>query len=189
SILLISFLVGLNYIFVSLGESYISDSPNLNDDDINLIVMVMSLAVILGYFFTGFFADKLGRKPLFYIYSLMIPASILTVIFGSQLPQGAIIPVCIGAALINVSYWGIGVVIRIVILEIVPTEVRGTAGGLKSLIGALGITLGLFISSLISLISSLEFAFIILSLILIINIPLIYKFIKETKGIDLSQVK
>ncbi|MHA1670639.1 MAG: MFS transporter [Promethearchaeota archaeon] len=189
AILIISFFVGFNYIFVSIGESYISSSPNLNEDDINIIILVMSLAVILGYLFTGYFADKVGRKPLFYIYSIMIPISIMIVIFGSSMVQGAIILVCLGAALVNVSYWGLGVVIRIVILEIVPTEVRGTAGGLKSFISAVGITLGLVLSGIITLIASLEIAFIILSLILVINLPLIYKFIKETKGINLSDVK
>ena len=189
NLMIITILVGFNYIFVSLGEQYINSSPNLEEGDVNIIVLVMSIAVILGYLFTGIFADIIGRKPLFYLYSILFVISILTVIIGSKLENFAIIPVAIGAALANVSYWGIGVVIRLVIVEIVPTDVRGTASGLKSLLSALGITLGLIVSGIITYFFSLEVSFIVLSLLLIINLPLIYKFIKETKGVDLSQIK
>jgi len=189
AILFITLLVGFNYVFVSVGENYISNSPNLNKDDINLIVLIMSISVIFGYLFTGFFADKYGRKPLFYIYTFLIPISIFIVIFGTRLTEGAIIPVSIGAALLNISYWGLGVVIRIVILEVVPTEVRGTAGGLKSFVSAVGITLGLVFSGTVTLFFNQESAFIIICLLVLINLPLIYLFIKETKGIDLSEIK
>jgi MFS family permease len=189
AIMIITLLVGFNYIFVSLGEQYINSSPNLTEGDINIIVLTMSFAVILGYLFTGIFADKYGRKPLFYVYSILFIISIFTVIIGSQLKNFAIIPVSIGAALANVSYWGIGVVIRLVIVEVVPTNVRGTGSGLKSLISAFGITFGLLFNSLITYFFGLEISFIILSLLLLINMPLIYKYIRETKGIDLSKVK
>jgi MFS family permease len=189
SLMVITILVGFNYIFVSLGEQYINSSPNLTEGDINIIVLVMSFAVILGYLFTGIFADKYGRKPLFYLYSILFIVSIFTVIIGSKLENFAIIPVATGAALANVSFWGIGVVIRLVIVEIVPTDVRGTASGLKSLLSAFGITLGLILSGVITYFFSLEVAFIVLSMLLIINLPLIYKFLKETKGVDLSQIK
>lgn len=189
ALMIITVLVGFNYIFVSLGEQYINSSPNLTEGDINIIVLVMSLAVILGYLFTGVFADKVGRKPLFYLYSILFIISILTVIFGSRSEIYAIIPVSIGAALANVSYWGIGVAIRLVVVEIVPTDVRGTGSGLKSLLSAFGITIGLVLSSIITYFFSLEISFLVLSLLLIINFPLIYKYLKETKGIDLSKIK
>ncbi|MBD3195797.1 MAG: MFS transporter [Candidatus Lokiarchaeota archaeon] len=189
SLMLITLLVGFNYIFVSLGEQYINSSPNLTEGDINIIVLAMSFAVILGYLFTGVFADKYGRKPLFYLYSVLFIISIFTVVFGSKLPLFAIIPVSIGASLANVSYWGIGVVIRLVVVEIVPTDVRGTGSGLKSLISAIGITIGLLLSGGITYFFGLEISFIVLSLFLLINIPLIYKFIKETKGVELNLIK
>jgi len=189
ALMIITILVGFNYIFVSLGEEYINRSENLTEGDINIIVLVMSFAVILGYLFTGVFADKVGRKPLFYLYSILFIISIFTVIIGSRLENLAIVPVAIGAALANVSYWGIGVAIRLVVVEIVPTDVRGTGSGLKSLLSAFGITLGLILNGIITFFFSLEISFIILSLLLLINLPIIYKYIKETKGIDLSKIK
>jgi len=188
TILIISVLVGMNYIFVSVGESYISSSPNLNANDINIIVLVMSVSVVFGYLFTGIVADKFGRKPLFYIYSFLIPVSILLVIFGSNLTEGALIIVCIGAGLANITYWGLGVIIRLITIEILPTRARGTGSGLKSLVQAMGITLGLLLSSLITFFYGLAASFIIICLLLFMNLPLIYFFIKETKGLDLSEI-
>ena len=189
AILIISLIVGMNYIFASLGESFISSSPNLNQNDINIVVLVMSLSVVFGYLITGIAADKYGRKPLFYIYSVLIPTSILLIILGSNLTEGAIILVCIGAGLVNVTYWGLGVIIRITTLEIMPTNARGTGSGLKSLVQAIGITLGLLLSSLITFFFGLATSFIIISLLLFVNLPLIYFFLKETKGVNLSEVK
>lgn len=189
SLLIITFFVGMNYIFASLGESYISSSPNLNQNDINIIVLVMSICVVFGYLFTGIVADKYGRKFLFYLYSILFPISIFLVIFGSSLTEGALILVCIGAGIANVTYWGLGVVIRLVIIEITPTNARGTSSGLKGVLNAAGITIGLLLSSLITYFSGLGASFIIICLLLFINIPLIFYFIKETKGIDLSEVK
>ena len=188
SVLFITFIVGMNYIFVSLGESFISSSPNLNQNDINIVVLVMSLSVVFGYLFTGLFADKYGRKPLFYLYTVLLPVSIMLVLFGSTLPEGAIVWVCIGAGLANVTYWGLGVVIRLNIVEITPTKARGTSSGLKGLFNAAGITTGLLISSVITLYFGLWASFLFMCLLLFINLPLIYNFIQETKGIDLSGV-
>jgi MFS family permease len=188
-ILIISYISGLNYLFVALGESFISNSPNLDQDDINIIVSVMSICVVFGYIFTGYIADKYGRKPLFYIYSALLPVGITIAVFGSYSTEGALLFVCIGASIANVTFWGLGVVTRLVILEIVPTESRGTGSGMKSLIGALGITSGLLLSSIIILHYGLGFSFILFSVLLLINIPLVAMHIKETKGIDLSEVK
>ncbi len=189
SVLLITFFTGLNYIFITLGESFISSSPNLDQNDINIVVLVMSISVVFGYLITGVVADKYGRKPLFYAYSILLPISIILVIVGSLLEANALIIVCLGAGLANISYWGLGVVIRLVIIEISPTNARGTSGGLKGLINAAGITLGLLISSLITLYFGLAFSFLVMSLLIFINVPLVYFFIKETKGIDLSIIK
>jgi MFS family permease len=75
-----------------------------------------------------------------------------------------------------------------VILEVVPTEARGTGAGLKSLAAAIGITIGFFLSSLITLLINLAMTFVILSLLLLLNILLIRKNLKETKHIDLKNV-
>ncbi|MBD3229130.1 MAG: MFS transporter, partial [Candidatus Lokiarchaeota archaeon] len=77
SILIISFLVGLNYLFVNIGESYLANNSSLTDSEINIVVYAISFSVIFGYLFTGYIADKYGRRILLYFYSLLMPISIL----------------------------------------------------------------------------------------------------------------
>jgi len=148
----------------------------------------MGLASIIGYLITGIVADRYGRKPLLYLYSVLFPTSLFIIVFGINLPEGALIVVAIGAGLANLCYWGFRILISIVSLEIVPTEARGTGTGLKSLVAASGVTIGLLISFFITYSSGLALSFIILSSLFLINIPLIYKYLKETKGINLSDI-
>ncbi len=187
TILIISLIVGVNNLFILVGENFLTNSP-LSKDDVDLIVWIMGIASILGYLITGIVADKYGRKPLLYLYSILFPISLLIVVFGVNLPQGALIVVALGAGIANLCYWGFRILISIVTLEIVPTETRGTATGLKSLVAASGVTIGLLISFFITFSLGLAISFVALSLLFLINIPLIYKNIKETKGINLSEI-
>lgn len=188
SILIISFMVGLNYLFVNIGESFLANGSNLTDSEINIVVYAISFSVVLGYLITGFIADKFGRRILLYLYSIMMPISIFIVIVGTSMESGALFIISIGASLANICYWGLGVLVRIVTLEITPTNARGTGTGLKSLLGAFGVTSGLLISSLITILFNLGLSFIIFSLLLLVNVPLTYYFLKETKDTDLGVI-
>ncbi|TFF69142.1 MAG: MFS transporter [Promethearchaeota archaeon] len=187
AILVISLIVGLNNLFILVGEDFLTKSA-LSKDDVDLIVWIMGLASIIGYLITGIVADKYGRKPLLYLYSILFPISLFIVVFGINLPNIALIVVAIGAGLANLCYWGFRILISIVSLEIVPTETRGTGTGVKSLVAASGVTIGLLISFFITYSSGLALSFIILSSLFLINLPLIYKYLKETKGINLSDI-
>jgi MFS family permease len=150
----------------------------------------MSLCVIFGYLITGLIADKYGRKILVYLYSFLLPIAIFIIVFGSySSKEYALIFVCIGAGLANIAFWGLGVVLKLVTIEIIPTETRGTGSGIKSLITAIGITSGLFLGSLFIFFFGLEFVFLFFSLLLLINLPLAFFYLKETKGINLSEIK
>ena len=149
-ILILSFILGLNHVFTTLGEIFISNSPNLNVNDVNIIVLVMSFSSVVGYFITGVLGDKYGRKPLIYVYTIMIPISILILVFGINSHENALFFVALGAALTNFAYWGLTITSRIVTLELIPTEARGTGVGVKSLITAFGMTMGLILSGIIT---------------------------------------
>ncbi|MFX1326917.1 MAG: MFS transporter [Promethearchaeota archaeon] len=165
-----------------------SDSP-LTEGDVDIIVYVMGGASIIGYLITGIIADKFGRKILCYIYSLIFPISIITIIFGVNLSRGASLVVSIGAGLANVSYWGLRILINIITLEIIPTQARGTGAGTKTLISSVGITVGLILSSIITFNQGLAVSFIVFSMLFIIIIALIFLFLRETKGINLSEIE
>ena len=100
-----------------------------------------------------------------------------------------IIIVGVGAGLAYITLQGIRIVARLITVEISPTEARGTGSGLRSLVTAIGTTGGLFISSALILFYGLAFTFIVISLPHLLILPLAYLYLKETKGIDLSEVK
>ena len=186
-ILFISLIVGLNNIFILVGEDFLSDS--FSSDDVDNIVWIMGIASIIGYFITGVTADKIGRKPLCYIFSIIFPISILIIVFGVNLPEGALTMVMIGAGLANLSYWGLRILISIIALEIIPTQTRGTGAGLKTLTNSVGITVGLILSSIITYSQGLAVSFIVFALMFIAIFILVLLFLRETKGVNLSDIE
>jgi len=189
-ILIISLITGLNYVFFRLIEVYWSSSKNMSESDINIVIYFVAISVILGYLITGIAADKWGRKPLLYIYGVLSPISIIIVVFGINFSgMLLIIIVGVGAGLAYITLQGIRIVARLITVEITPTDARGTGSGLRSLIAAIGTTSGLFISSALIYFYGLAFTFIVISLPHLLILPLTYLYLKETKGIDLSEVK
>lgn len=189
TLLILTFFAGLNYIFILLGEDFLSSSPYFDQGDINTVVTAMALAIFFGYLITGIVADKFGRKKLMYIYAILIPISRAILVFGAMIPEGTLIIVLIGAILSNISGIGFAILVTTVTLESLPTESRGTGSGFKSLFTHIGTTIGLLISGIITAIGGLGMTFIIVSLVFIIALPLIYWNLKETKGQDLSSIK
>ena len=186
-ILIISLIIGLNNLFILVGEDFLSD--NFTKEDVDTVVWVMGIASIIGYLITGITADKIGRKPLCCIYSIIFPISILIIVLGINFTEGALTMVMIGAGLANLSYWGLRILISIMALEIIPTRSRGTGAGLKTLVSSVGITVGLIISSIITFSQGLAVSFSIFSFLFIIIIFLVLFFLKETKGVNLSEIE
>jgi len=188
-ILIISLIAGLNYVFYRLVEVYWSSS-GMSESAVNTVIYFAAISVILGYLITGIAADKWGRKPLLYIYGVLSPIAIIIVVLGINFSGVLlIIIVGVGVGLAYISLQGIRIVARLITVEITPTDARGTGSGLRSLIAAIGMTIGLFISSVLIYFYGFAFTFIVISLPHLLILPLTYLYLKETKGIDLSEVK
>jgi MFS family permease len=186
-ILIISLIIGLNNLFILVGEDFLSDS--FTTEDVDTIVWIMGIASIIGYLITGLLADRIGRKPLCYLYSIIFPISILIIVLGVNLTEGALIIVMLGAGLANLSFWGLRILISIMALEIIPTQTRGTGVGLKTLTSSAGITVGLILSSIITFSQGLAVSFLTFSLLFFVVFFLILLFLRETKGVNLSDVE
>ncbi len=189
-LLLISLIAGTIYVVFTLLEVYYANSPNVSESYINFIILITALSVILGYLITGIAADKWGRKPTLYTCAFLSPISVILVVYGVTSLSGIllIIIVGLGAGLGYICLQGVRIVSRLIAVEITPTNARGTGSGLRSLVNAFGTTLGLIISGFLILYFGLAITFIIISFAQLLIIPLGYLYLKETKGIDLSEV-
>jgi len=187
--LFLNFIWSLNGIYISLAELYMAQSPYLKEGDINIVVLILVPSIAGGFLTTGMLADKMGRKPLLYVYVVLFFAGAAIFLVGVATPGIALILVCIGQAMINIAYWGTWVLNSIIVIELVPTDARGTGTGFKSLMGTLAGTTALIVTGIITYFFSLFVVFVLFIIILLINLPLIYKFMIETRGTDLSQIK
>jgi sugar phosphate permease len=89
----------------------------------------------------------------------------------------------------HISVWGAIGVIRLTTIELLPTDRRGTGVGFRSLIGSIGAIIGLLLSSAVILVVGLGTTFLIFVMGNFLVIPIAYFFLKETKGVELSEIK
>ncbi len=177
---LFGFFVGFNYVFNISGEPYLKIDRGLSDSQVNLVITLLALGAILGYLISGILSDYMGRKPTLYLFSALFPVGMLLVIFGD------FILILVGGFISSISYWSLFTTSRMVSLEIFPTDIRGAGAGFRNLCYAIGTTTGSFFTSFILKYIGLGFSFLLNSIFLVIMIPLIFLFIKETKGIKLD---
>jgi len=188
-LLIISFLFGFSNLFIGLFEKYIADVGTIPQSQINILFFLTIFTVMIAYLTNGFLADRIGRKPLLYLWSFLLPFSVIVWVWGANSSTNAFLIVLLGYAISHISYWGLWGIIRIMAIELMPTDRRGTGMGVRSLIGAAGITTGLLVSSVIVLEIGLGLTFIIFVLGNFLIIPLGFLFVKETKGVDLADIK
>jgi MFS family permease len=188
-LLIMSFLGGISGIYMGLFEKYIADVGTLTQGQVTIIFLTTVFMVLIAYALNGFLADRIGRKPLLYLWTCLAPISVILWVFGATVPQLAFIIVLLGFSLSHISFWGLLGINRLIAIELLPTDRRGTGIGFRSLIGSIGGTTGLFLSSLVILFLGLGTTFILFVLVKLLVIPLAYMYIKETKGIELSEIK
>jgi len=188
-LLIITFIGGLSFLFQAMATVYLAEQGHLTDKQINQGLLVVFAVIVAGYGFSALSGDRIGRKFLIYFWSSAMPIFVIATVFLVNIGQAANIITYLIVGLGVSAIWGLLGAVRIISVEIVPTEKRGTSAGLRSLLTATGTTVGLLLSSVVIYFFGLGVAFIVFTLPLLINIPLTYKYIKETKGVDLTAIK
>ena len=189
ALLVMVFIRGGSSIYMNLFEKYITDVGTLTQDQVTIIFFLTIFTVLIAYGTNGFLADRIGRKPLLYLWSCLTPVSVIMWVMGALHPQSAFLIVMIGFALSHICFWGSLGILRLITIELLPTDRRGTGVGFRSLIGSLGYTVGLFLSSIVILFLGLGTTFMIFVFGNLLLIPIAYFFVKETKGVELSEIK
>ncbi|MFW9866243.1 MAG: MFS transporter, partial [Candidatus Thorarchaeota archaeon] len=188
-LLLIVFIRGISGIYIGLFEKYMSNLGTLTQDQITIVFLLVIFAVIIAYAVNGFLADRIGRKPLLYLWSFLAPISVLIWVLGAHSTENAFSLVLFGYSLTHISTWGAIGIIRLLTIEMLPTDRRGTGVGFRSLIGSIGGTIGLVTSGIVVFFVGLGPTFIIFVMGQFIVIPIAYFFLKETKGVELTDIK
>ena len=188
-LLLAVFLRGGSSIYLGLFEKYIDNVGTLTQEQVTTIFLLTIFMVIIAYGANGLLADRIGRKPLLYLWSALSPISVVIWVLGANNTENAYLFVLLGFALSHISYWGSIGILRLITIEMLPTDRRGIGVGSRSLIGAIGGTIGLLSSSVVILSLGLGTTFIIFVMGNIAVIPIAYFFLKETKGVELSEIK
>ena len=188
-LLVISFLFGFSNLFIGLFEKYIADVGSIPQSQVNILFFMTIFTVMIAYLTNGLLADRIGRKPLLYLWSFLLPVSVIVWVLGATSSSNAFLIVLIGYAISHISYWGLWGIIRLMAVEVMPTDRRGTGIGFRSLIGAIGGTIGLLMSSFIVIVLGLGLTFIIFVFGNLLIIPLGFLFVKETKGVNLKDIK
>ncbi len=188
-ILIISFLTGLNFILLQLGESFIRNNVALAESQVTLAIALIAMVLILVYLIIGKLADRVGRLPLIYVFTIMLPLATIFLNLAVTAGPNAFLLATLGMVFGYVGYYVLWSILRIILMEIVATERRGTASGVRAIIQAFGTTVGLFIGSSITLEWGLGIAFVVLSIPVLATIFLTRKYLMETKGINLESLQ
>ena len=189
ALLFMTLIFGAATIWRNLFEKYVTDVGTLTQAQISIIFIWTVFAVLIAYLINGLLADRIGRKPLVYIWTCLLPVGVLTWVIGAHDPQNAFIIVQLGFALMHVCFWGLLTILGLITIETLPTDRRASGVGLRWLFFAVGTTLGLLLSSIFILFLGLGTAFIIFILMMYIIVPLAYLNLKETRGVELSEIE
>jgi len=106
-ILVISFLFGFSNLFIGLFEKFIADGGIIPQSQINIMFFLTIFTVMIAYLTNGFLADRIGRKPLLCLWSLLLPFSVVVWVVGANSSQNAFLIVFIGYAISHISFWGL----------------------------------------------------------------------------------
>ena len=145
-------------------------------------IIPMQIGAFLGYISFGFFADRFGRRPVF--LSFLIAAAVLVPVYG-QLARHDILLLLLGPL---IGFFGHGYfsVFGVMLAELFPTHVRGTAQGLTYNIGRAFSALAPFTIGALADEHGIGSALALTSAFFLLGAGLIF-LLPETRGTDLTR--
>ncbi len=173
-------------------EPYIMIYSAISSEEysIILIIALIGSAFIL-YFITGRMADRFGRRPVFLIYTILYPITVIMqyawAVHIPSLTERFIIVIILKIIAMG-ARGGIWTLATLISFELVPTEVRGLGNGLQTFVMfTFGILRSLIIAPLFPILG-IQLIAIISCFFMFPIIPLLMYFIPETKKLDIKNI-
>jgi MFS family permease len=188
--IIIGFLMGITTAVSSTVEVYLTSIIS-DRAAVNICILMATVGPFTFHAITGFLSDRFGRKKILCTYIIITLVSIsLFAGLGSYLgPTKNYIALYVLSFLFNGSFWVSYMISKTYCVECFPTTMRGTATGWRAFSYAFGITTGSLIASAIVILIGREMLYIIAALLAaVIIIPLVLKFLPETKGVEIVTI-
>jgi MFS family permease len=150
---------------------------------VGLLMAVCGIATPLGNMLSGTISDRLGRKPLTILMSLLLSVAVALFYNGT-----GTLAVALGLALLFLSLGSIMVLHTALATELFPTAFRSTAAGVREAVGTVGASMGLWILSLLYVATGSHAVSITWVLLLTPISPFILLFIPETARRELEEI-
>ena len=184
--IVVGFILGLNYASLNTLEGFVA--LKFGDKEIwNTALIFAGLGSFFTFAMIGIASDKIGRKNVLYIYAITLFLATIFVFISIETLSFAFI--VFSTFLMNGFFWGLGSISRLMALESFDTDIRAYSSGWRSFAFALGLTIGSWLSGwmYLELNIDLHYIYVMFGIMIIILIPvLVWKFIPETTGKDLT---
>lgn len=163
-------------------------SKNFTFYEVNLIYVLRFLISIPVSAVIGLINDKAGRKKGLYLHLALVPGFLLLMLLFVQVGNFIIVGITYGIFIY--SLWLTMTTTGTIVGELIPTKYRGTIGIYSLIIGYSAIFVATIIFSILRLWLDFEVLFLIAFIPgCLIALPLVVKYVPETKGTDLTKVK
>jgi len=158
----------------------------LTEENLGILTILVYIGSILGYYFSGYFANKVGgNKRAIYISVLMYFVGSLMFLFD----YSNIFVVFIGLFIVNLSYAFYRLIVEILAEIFFPTKLRSTGNGWVVLFASiLSIGSNFAMYFLLNLIGNWAFMFFIIGTACLIALSLVTHFIPETNGRSVEEI-
>jgi MFS transporter, putative metabolite:H+ symporter len=127
-----------------LVSKHLQDDLGYTPGGVGLLMAVCGIATPLGNFVGGVASDRLGRKPVTIVTSLVL--SIAVALFYGDTGPAALV---VGLALLFASIGAIMVLHTALATELFPTGFRSTAAGVREAVATVGAAAGLVVLSML----------------------------------------
>jgi MFS family permease len=167
-------------VFVS---KHLQDGLGYSPAAVGLLMATCGAATPLGNLLSGTASDRLGRRPVAILLSLLLSLAVALFYDGP-----GTVALAAGLALLFLSLGGLMVLHTALATELFPTALRSTAAGVREAVGTVGASSGLWVVSLLYGATGSNAASIIWLLLLTPISPIILLFVPETARRELEDI-